>query len=127
MCVYNIRVCGNVSFYGYIYLENTHRVCKPLDSVLHYITYNVFFSNLMRVVELCIFVCMYGYIYMQVYTFWLYSMSCGSDDDNRIQLTELPSEMTGEEDGGDYVNAYMGDYINASYIDVRVTTCEMCG
>ena len=64
---------------------------------------------------------------MQMYTFWLYCMSCASDDDNRIQLTELPSEMTGEEDGGDYVNAYMGDYINASYIDVRVTACEMCG
>ena len=49
-------------------------------------------------------------------------MSCGSDDDNRIRLTELPSELTGEEEGSDYINAYVGDYINASYIDVRVTT-----
>ena len=55
----------------------------------------------------------------------MYISSC-SDDDNRITLTELPSELTGEEEGSDYINAYIGDYINASYIDVRVTTCEMC-
>ena len=41
-----------------------------------------------------------------------------SDDDNRIVLEALPSEVAGEDGDDDYVNAYMGDYINASYIDV---------
>ena len=40
------------------------------------------------------------------------------DDDNRIALQALPSEVTGEAEDDDYINAYMGDYINASYIDV---------
>lgn len=42
------------------------------------------------------------------------------DDDNRIVLEVLPAEVTGDDGDTDYVNAYMGDYINASYIDVGV-------
>lgn len=45
-------------------------------------------------------------------------MCCVADDDNRIALEALPSEVTGEDEDSDYINAYMGDYINASYIDV---------
>ena len=41
-----------------------------------------------------------------------------SDDENRIVLEALPSEVAGEDGDDDYVNAYMGDYINASYVDV---------
>lgn len=44
-----------------------------------------------------------------------------SDDDNRIVLEALPDEVTGDDGDQDYVNAFMGDYINASYIDVWVT------
>ena len=42
------------------------------------------------------------------------------DDDNRIALQALPSEVAEEAEDSDYVNAYMGDYINASYIDVSL-------
>ncbi|CAI8018482.1 Receptor-type tyrosine-protein phosphatase epsilon [Geodia barretti] len=38
-------------------------------------------------------------------------------DDNRIALEALPSEVTGEDEDSDYINAHVGDYINASYID----------
>ena len=44
-----------------------------------------------------------------------------TDDDNRIALGALPSELMGEDEDSDYVNAYVGDYINASYIDVSPT------
>ena len=52
-----------------------------------------------------------------------------TDDDNRIALEALPSEVTEEDDeDSDYINAYMGDYINASYIDVSwiATGCLVC-
>ena len=43
-----------------------------------------------------------------------------SDDDNRIALQPLPTDIPEETEEDDYINAYMGDYINASYIDVSV-------
>ena len=52
-----------------------------------------------------------------------------TDDDNRIALEALPSEVTGEDEDSDYINAHVGDYINASYIDVSliaVTGCLVC-
>ena len=43
-----------------------------------------------------------------------------ADDDNRIVLEPLPDEQSSDMD---YVNAYAGDYINASYIDVSSIVC----
>ena len=67
----------------------------------------------------CVCVCVYACVCM-LFT------STHTDDGNRIVLQPLSDRLSTDTD---YVNAYAGDYINASYIDVSSLPihCTTCG